>query len=65
MVGVLQRARGMKARRNRKWRRGAVLAEYAVALLVAIPAVAGMAAGGYQMLENYRGMKAAIKQPGP
>ena len=54
----------MKTRR-RKWIRGTALPEYAIALLVAIPAIAGMAAGGYKMLDNYRVMKANIAKPGP
>lgn len=54
----------MKTRR-RRWIRGTALPEYAIALLVAIPAIAGMAAGGYRMLENYRAMKANIAKPGP
>jgi hypothetical protein len=41
------------------------MAEYALTLLVAIPAMAGMAAGGYKMLDNYRAMKTNIAKPGP
>ncbi len=52
-------------RRRRRRARGAVLAEYAVTLLVAIPAIAGMAAGGYNMLENYRTMRTNIVKIGP
>jgi hypothetical protein len=51
--------------KRRKWIRGAALPEYAVALLVAIPAIAGMAAGGYKMLDNYRVIKTNIAKPGP
>lgn len=49
--------------RSRK--RGAVLAEYALILLVAIPAIAGMASGGVAMLDNYRFMRGKIAEPGP
>ena len=54
----------MKTRR-RHWIRGTALPEYAIALLVAIPAIAGMAAGGYKMLDNYRVMKTNLAKPGP
>lgn len=53
----------LRARRRRA--RGAALVEYAVTLLVAIPSLAGMFAGGQKMLDNYRAMKANIVKTGP
>lgn len=41
------------------------MVEYALTLLVAIPALAGMFLGGVKMLENYRTMKTNIARPGP
>lgn len=55
----------MRPRIQARRSRGAVLAEYAVVLLVAIPAIAGMSAGGYAMLENYRTMRKNLVQTGP
>ena len=51
--------------RNPSFVRGAALPEYALVLLVATIAVAGMAAGGYSMLDNYRAMSAKIRATGP
>ena len=54
-------------RRSRIWKsRGAVLVEYALLLtFFAIPAIAGITAGGALMLDQYRTARAEIMNPLP
>lgn len=53
-------------RRNRSRRRGAVLVEYAFLLTaVAIPAMMGIAAGGVQLLKEYKAAREQILRPFP
>jgi len=52
--------------RARARRRGAVLVEYALLLtFFAVPVIAGVTAGGVQMLNNYRRVRAQILMPNP
>jgi hypothetical protein len=54
----------MRKRRSRQ--RGAVAVEYAaVLLMVGIPLMGGLAAGGVKMIANYRATRAAVLNPRP
>lgn len=56
----------LRASRARARSRGAVLVEYALLLtFFAVPVIAGVTAGGIQMLNNYRSVRAQILMPNP
>ena len=57
----------MKRRSNkRKSSRGAVMVEYALLLtFFAVPVIAGITAGGAQMLNQYRTVRSEILNPLP
>ncbi len=52
--------------KSRAGRRGAVLVEYALLLTAfAIPAMAGIAAGGVAMMKDYQSAKSQLLRPFP
>ena len=56
----------MKRRNRMRRHRGAVMVEYALLLtFFAVPAIAGITAGGVQMLAQYRAARAEILNPLP
>ncbi len=58
--------KGSMRRKSRARRRGAVLVEYALLLTAfAIPAMAGIVAGGVAMLKDYQDARSAILRPFP